>query len=265
MRIRPYNPEPYDSKLIARSLRTPTITDQDAKKQLSPQKRKLPPPLQFSKCNRFTAPPNTTDPTTIFSPGQAEGVTGPRFIRDSKQSQILIFTSGYSPQAKSQEATAGWSFVFRPPGRSRKDIFHDGTVAFRLEVHGPRSEPATQTTERAELRAVIAALQYRVWHIEGWKSIVIATDSDYVVSGATENVDRWIAKKWKTTRGKRVLNRDLWELLMKVIKKIGGNGVEVLFWKISREENKLACEKAKEAAAAGEYDVEFTEHRGIEM
>lgn len=112
---------------------------------------------------------------------------------------------------------------------------------------------------------MIAALQYRVWHLEGWKSIVIATDSDYVVSGATGNVDRWIAKKWKTARGKKVLNRDLWELLLKVVKKVGRNGVEVLFWKISREDSKLACEKAKGAAALEEYDVEFTEHRGIEM
>jgi ribonuclease HI len=48
----------------------------------------------------------------------------------------------------------------------------------------------------------------------GFSTLVIATDSDYVVKGATEWVSSWIRKGWKTAKGTAVQNRDLWEALL---------------------------------------------------
>lgn len=47
----------------------------------------------------------------------------------------------------------------------------------RLELEGPFGDSHQQTSIRAELRAVIAALSSRVWRGEGFKTIVVATDS----------------------------------------------------------------------------------------
>lgn len=67
------------------------------------------------------------------------------------------------------------------------------------------------TNNRMELLAVISAL-------EAMKKpcrITVTTDSNYVVKGMTEWIQSWIRNKWKTSQKKDVLNRDLWERLLK--------------------------------------------------
>jgi ribonuclease HI len=43
----------------------------------------------------------------------------------------------------------------------------------------------------------------------------ITTDSDYVVKGMTKWMDAWIRKNWVNSQKKNVLNRDLWERLLR--------------------------------------------------
>ncbi|KAK0730255.1 hypothetical protein B0H67DRAFT_452205, partial [Lasiosphaeris hirsuta] len=50
------------------------------------------------------------------------------------------------------------------------------------------------TNNHAELRAAIAALEFRCWWGEGWERIVIATDSKYVADGATAWLLSWAAR-----------------------------------------------------------------------
>ncbi|MCQ8206071.1 hypothetical protein NP569_27725, partial [Vibrio parahaemolyticus] len=69
------------------------------------------------------------------------------------------------------------------------------------------------------LRAVIAALRFRHWPGEGFKTVVIATDSDYVVEGSTQWAKTWVQNSWRTkgkrgTDGSDVKNKDLWEVLL---------------------------------------------------
>jgi ribonuclease HI len=73
-----------------------------------------------------------------------------------------------------------------------------GYANFHLEKEGPFGEPSLQTSNRAELRAVIAALRFRAWQGEGFKSLVIATDSEYVVEGATNWARGWLRNNWRT-------------------------------------------------------------------
>ena len=77
---------------------------------------------------------------------------------------------------------AGWAFVYRPSARNSKGIHtHSGTFLFLLEDKSSTGVRYKHTSNRAELRAVIAALQFRDWGTdfnEGWESVVIATDSD---------------------------------------------------------------------------------------
>ena len=137
-----------------------------------------------------------------------------------------------------------------------------GIVSFRLESKSSDGSPAEQMSNRAELRAVIAALQFRSWYAEGWKRIVIATDLEYAINGATEWVDAWVRKNWITSKKVPVKNRDLWELLMQEIRRFADKGVEVLFWKIPRRWNTEADTAAKDGAAGDEV-AEFMTISGI--
>lgn len=67
------------------------------------------------------------------------------------------------------------------------------------------------TNNRMELLAVITALEA----LKKSCRIRITTDSTYVVKGMTEWIDKWIKQNWKNSQKKEVLNRDLWERLLK--------------------------------------------------
>ncbi len=67
------------------------------------------------------------------------------------------------------------------------------------------------TNNRMELLAVIAALEA----LKMPCVVKVFTDSTYVVKGMTEWIRGWIKKNWKSSQKKDVLNRDLWEKLLK--------------------------------------------------
>lgn len=61
-----------------------------------------------------------------------------------------------------------------------------GSVSFRFETRGSNKDLKLQINNGAELRAVIAALKYRAWGGESFGRLIIATNSEYVVNGATQ-------------------------------------------------------------------------------
>lgn len=61
-------------------------------------------------------------------------------------------------------------------------------------------------------------------------SIEVNTDSQYVKKGMTEWIDGWIARGWKGSNKKPVLNQDLWQALKKEEDKLKADGVKVV-WK----------------------------------
>ncbi len=67
------------------------------------------------------------------------------------------------------------------------------------------------TNNRMELLGVITALEA----LKKPCRIRITTDSTYVVKGMTKWMDNWIKQNWKNSQKKEVLNRDLWERLLK--------------------------------------------------
>jgi ribonuclease HI len=67
------------------------------------------------------------------------------------------------------------------------------------------------TNNRMELLAVISALE----ELKRPCRVRVTTDSNYIVKGMNEWVDGWIKKGWKNSQKKDVLNRDLWERLLK--------------------------------------------------
>jgi ribonuclease HI len=71
-------------------------------------------------------------------------------------------------------------------------------------------EPMT-TNNRMELTAVISALEA----LKKPCRVKVTTDSNYVVKGMTEWISAWQRNHWRSSQKKDVMNRDLWERLLK--------------------------------------------------
>ncbi|BCS30180.1 uncharacterized protein APUU_80483A [Aspergillus puulaauensis] len=223
-----------------------------------------PPPGPTAESGRFFPtpfkPPQTTDtPQSLFVPGMNYKATPPvhRFINRTDSSQFLIYTDGACLNNGQVNPRAGCSFVFKPAS-THEVVAH---VAMRLEKKGPTGERHPQTSNRAELRAALAALRFRFWPGEGFDTLVIATDSAYMVNGATSWIRGWARNGWKTSAGASVKNRDLWECLIDEAERFHHYGMKVRFWRIPRECNTQADRRAKEAAAEPERE-EYREMLG---
>lgn len=70
------------------------------------------------------------------------------------------------------------------------------------------------TNNRMELQAVIEGLKA----IRKASKVHVHTDSKYVMQGATEWLEGWKAKGWKTASKKPVKNEDLWQELDSLIR-----------------------------------------------
>jgi len=67
------------------------------------------------------------------------------------------------------------------------------------------------TNNRMEMMAVITALEA----LKKPCCVRITTDSNYIVKGMTEWIYGWMKNNWKNSQRKDVLNRDLWERLLR--------------------------------------------------
>jgi ribonuclease HI len=86
-------------------------------------------------------------------------------------------------------------------------ILRSGTT--EKELSGATGET---TNNRMEMTAAIEALAA----LKRPCSVIITTDSQYLVKGMTEWLAGWIKKGWLNSKKEPVLNRDLWERLMEV-------------------------------------------------
>jgi ribonuclease HI len=67
------------------------------------------------------------------------------------------------------------------------------------------------TNNRMEMMGVIAGLEA----LKKPCKVKITTDSNYVLKGMTEWIKGWQRNNWKNSQKKDVLNRDLWERLLR--------------------------------------------------
>jgi len=123
----------------------------------------------------------------------------------SHRTNIVTFTDG---AAKGNPGPGGWAAVIVTP---------DGSVR---ELGG--GSPHT-TNNRMELSGPIEALAH-LKAIPG--TVAVYTDSTYVIRGITEWVPSWQRRGWRTTEGKDVLNRELWERLWALVQ----NRTEAIEW-----------------------------------
>ncbi|KXS17303.1 ribonuclease H-like protein [Gonapodya prolifera JEL478] len=213
--------------------------------------------------SEFTPWPETVTPMELFSRRRQVGLFT-RLVHRGDPQACLVFTDGACLGNGGANPRAGWAFVHGKSGKGRNATYH--IVQNRLERTGVFGVGRTiQTSNRAELRAVIAALRFNNWRSEGFRRLVIATDSEYVVEGATNWARSWVRRGWCTRTGDPVKNKDLWELLLGQVERSRSSGLEVELWRVPREWNEVADEAAKEAAAEGGAPLEFHDVVGLEF
>ncbi|KAM7197958.1 rnase h domain protein [Naviculisporaceae sp. PSN 640] len=199
---------------------------------------------------KFQPPSTSVTPQELFS-GRMKFMEVKRFTLHDDPRTGLIYTDGACSENGQTDPKAGWAF-WHGLSLSGDKLCADG----RLEKKGPFGDEAAQTSNRAELRAVIAALRFRYWPGENFRKLVIATDSEYIVEGATNWARKWAADNWTRRAAPRsrqrtdVKNKDLWLALLGEVEKYKDDGMEVLFWRIPRDWNTVADAAAKGAAAS---------------
>lgn len=136
------------------------------------------------------------------------------------------------------------------------------TFSFRLQNVGPDGKEYAHTSNRADVRAVIAALYFREWQGEGAKRVIIATDSTCVCNSVTQCTGVWEENGWQTANKEPVKNKDLREASLLGVRKNGRLGVEVVFWKIPRSLNQEADAAAKAGVLGREIHEQFMKFGG---
>ncbi len=150
---------------------------------------KFEPPLPTSRLAELFPP-------TLMSRGQTV-----RFVCRNDGSKVLAYVDGACGNNGKSDPRAGWAVVYGPYNRGDENGPY--VVSGRLENKGPFGDASVATSKRAELRAVIAVLRLCDWRGKGFDSLVIATDSSYVVDGATDWAKGWLRNGWKDVYRRR--------------------------------------------------------------
>ena len=109
------------------------------------------------------------------------------------------------------------SFTIYSDGACRGNPGVGGYGTILVDEGGTATEisgaEAHTTNNRMELTAAIRGLEA----VTEPARIRMVTDSQYLQKGMTEWIAGWIRRGWKTSGRKPVLNRDLWEQLLKLV------------------------------------------------
>ncbi|MES2930549.1 MAG: ribonuclease HI [Patescibacteria group bacterium] len=139
---------------------------------------------------------------------------------------IEIYTDGSS---LGNPGPGGWGAVITLDGQILKEL-------------GACEEKTTNN--RMELAAVIGALEY-VLKNHKEDNVIIHADSSYVLGGITTWIHNWEKNGWKTASKGQVLNQDLWQKLIALVREFG----PALSWqKVKGHAGVLHNERADEIA-----------------
>ncbi len=121
------------------------------------------------------------------------------------ESRIIVFTDGSS---RGNPGPGGFGAIIIAPKN-----YELGITNYEIKEIGGREEHTTNN--RMELQAAISALSFlrtNDYHL----TIIIYSDSSYLINGITKWVYGWQKNGWKTATKKEVENRDLWERLVEL-------------------------------------------------
>ncbi|MGB3298703.1 MAG: ribonuclease HI [Phormidesmis sp.] len=99
------------------------------------------------------------------------------------------------------------------------------------QTHELGGRDKATTNNRMEMQAAIAALEYLQKFYGETNSdggaVILHTDSEYLKNGITRWIQGWKRKGWKTSAGKPVLNKDLWQQLDTLTQSLSGAALTI--------------------------------------
>ena len=95
--------------------------------------------------------------------------------------------------------------------------------------NGPSSQ---RRKTRANLRALVGALQLCIWWKEPWEEVAIATENEAVFKGATNSLRVWQERGWTGSKNYPLYDKDLWKKLLQLGLELHNNGTRVRVYKI---------------------------------
>ena len=112
-----------------------------------------------------------------------------RMVRHYSPHEILIYASAFLLNGAPHTSLRAGCAVLT---ETIRDEHHPPECkGFLLERTGPCGKIAnSHAQKRADLRAVVAALEYQIWGSEGWKTVTIATNSGWVHNGMTRFIEK---------------------------------------------------------------------------
>ncbi len=114
-------------------------------------------------------------------------------------------------------------------------------VADKARVKEIGGHETHTTNNKMELTASIQGLKA----IRAHANITVHTDSQYVINGITKWVQGWARNNWQTSQKTEVLNKELWQELVKVA------GKHTVTWKHVRAHTGIALNERVDMVANG--------------
>ena len=140
-----------------------------------------------------------------------------------------------------------------PGGWGTRIEFADG------QVHELGGRDTDTTNNRMEMQAAIAALDFLTKSEDTSSPVTLHTDSEYLKNGITKWIKGWKRKGWKTSAGKAVLNKDLWQQLDQLTQALTDTGTAVDWRYVRGHAGNPGNERCDEIARA------FTHSQSIDL
>lgn len=126
-----------------------------------------------------------------------------------------------------------------------------GTLIIKNEELGIKNDvelgggEKNTTNNRMELQAAIEALKYVIK--EKVSEVTIYADSAYVLNGITSWIHGWEKNGWKTANKKPVMNKEIWQELISLVREFNG---KINWQKVKGHSGHVYNDKADEIATS---------------
>lgn len=177
-----------------------------------------------------------------FQPAKRKYSDG-EYQRDFKHTKVEHSAPQYKQKKVSVVYTDGASSNNgKPHARAGFGVYWGDNDSRNASVKLPGK---SQTNQRAEASAVNHALEQS---LNGTEPLEIRTDSRYVINAVEKWSNKWVRNGWKSSNGKEVENRDLFEKMLDLKQRRKG---EVTFTYVPGHQGVEGNEKADRLAVAG--------------
>lgn len=163
---------------------------------------------------------------------------------DQSFDKLIIYTDGCCLSNGQSRARAGYGIHFH-------------LLPSSWDISGPLGAHDIHTNQRAELTAVIRAIELVMAYNVPCKKVQIFTDSIYAVKGLNEWIPRWRENGYRTSKGKKVKNTDRFKSLAEKALKLRNEGFDLSLDHVPREKNREADALAKNGAALAKKGAAF--------